>query len=66
MGCSPVMKHDSRNGLEKVRIRGKRIGWMETGTLQCERLLEIVFVDNGQGDGCLIVTPDDVNCRRPR
>ncbi|UCC28789.1 MAG: MBL fold metallo-hydrolase [Phycisphaerales bacterium] len=34
-------------------------GWMRAEHLQTERLLEIVFVDIGQGDGCLIVTPQD-------
>lgn len=34
-------------------------GWMKTGDLSSRRLLEIVFVDIGQGDGALVVTPDD-------
>jgi beta-lactamase superfamily II metal-dependent hydrolase len=32
---------------------------MHRDDIQRERLLEIVFVDIGQGDGCLLVTPDD-------
>lgn len=32
---------------------------MSEDDLQDDRLLEIVFVDVGQGDGCLVVTPDD-------
>jgi len=32
---------------------------MHKDKIQDERLLEISFVDVGQGDGCLIVTPDD-------
>ena len=34
-------------------------GFMTTASLQAERLLELVFVDIGQGDGCLMITPDD-------
>lgn len=45
-------------GWVPVRVRGVT-GWMREGDLQHERLLEIVFVDVGQGDGCLVVTPDD-------
>src|SRR5687767_4145303 len=41
-----------------VRIRGTT-GWMRKKDIQNERLLEINFVDIGQGDGCFIVTPDD-------
>lgn len=41
-----------------VEVRGVKgfIAWSET---QKERLLELIFVDIGQGDGCLLVTPDD-------
>ena len=41
-----------------VRIRATT-GWMRKQDIQQERLLEINFVDIGQGDGCFIVTPDD-------
>jgi beta-lactamase superfamily II metal-dependent hydrolase len=34
-------------------------GYVRTNDLQAERLLELVFVDIGQGDGALVVTPDD-------
>lgn len=34
-------------------------GWVQADELQAERVLEIVFVDIGQGDGCLVVMPDD-------
>ncbi|MBX7170135.1 MAG: hypothetical protein K1X72_04205 [Pyrinomonadaceae bacterium] len=49
----------------KVRIRGwdvnrqKKIGWMRKSDLQENRVLEVYFVDVAQGDGCLIITPDD-------
>lgn len=42
----------------KVRARGNT-GWMHEDDIQKERLLEVNFVDIGQGDGCLIVTPKD-------
>lgn len=34
-------------------------GWMHKDHIQTNRILEVVFVDIGQGDGCLVVTPDD-------
>lgn len=42
----------------KVRARGQE-GWMHKDDLQDERLLEVNFVDVGQGDGCHVVTPKD-------
>ena len=46
------------DGWVPVRARGTN-GWMRAEDLQEERLLEIVFVDVGQGDGALVVTPKD-------
>ena len=45
-------------GMVPVRVRGVS-GYMYPADLQRERLLEVVFVDVGQGDGALLVTPDD-------
>lgn len=42
----------------EVRGRGEN-GWMLRTDVQDERLLEINFVDVGQGDGAFVVTPDD-------
>lgn len=42
----------------KVKARGD-IGWMHEDDIQKDKLLEINFIDIGQGDGCFIVTPDD-------
>lgn len=42
----------------KARCRGET-GWIRKSELQTERLLEINFVDIGQGDGAFLVTPDD-------
>lgn len=49
----------------KVRIRGwdedrqKKIGWMKRSDYQENKLLEVYFIDVAQGDGCLMITPDD-------
>nr|WP_137677275.1 hypothetical protein [Parerythrobacter lutipelagi] len=45
-------------GMVPVRVRGVS-GYMHPEDLERERLLEVVFVDVGQGDGALLVTPDD-------
>jgi beta-lactamase superfamily II metal-dependent hydrolase len=45
-------------GWYPVRARGLD-GFMKADDLQDERLLEVVFIDVGQGDGCLLVTPKD-------
>ncbi len=43
-----------------VPVSSRKItGWMNAADLSLRRLLEIVFVDIGQGDGALVVTPDD-------
>ena len=48
----------------KVRVRideGSKIhdGWMKKDDIQPNPVLEVTFVDIGQGDGCLIVMPDN-------
>lgn len=45
------------SGRRKVKARGLT-GWVETGDLDGESLLEFYFIDVGQGDGILIKTPD--------
>lgn len=47
-----------KDGFVPISARGSR-GWVKEGDIQEKRLLEIVFVDIGQGDGALIVTPND-------
>jgi len=42
----------------EVHSRGTD-GWLHEDDIQMDRLLEVNFVDVGQGDGCLIVTPGD-------
>lgn len=44
--------------VEVEKARGAH-GWMREEDVQTERLLELNFVDVGQGDGCFIVTPED-------
>lgn len=42
----------------KVQCRGDK-GWLPKSHFSSDRVLEVNFVDIGQGDGCHIVTPDD-------
>jgi beta-lactamase superfamily II metal-dependent hydrolase len=49
---------ESQGAFTPVHARGCD-GFMRTRDLQDERLLELIFVDIGQGDGCLMITPDD-------
>ncbi|HEX8602506.1 MAG TPA: hypothetical protein VF774_07665 [Pseudoduganella sp.] len=42
----------------KVFARKER-GWMRVEDTLADRLLEVVFVDIGQGDGALVITPDN-------
>ena len=43
---------------EVIKARNSA-GWIRTSDLQPERILEVNFVDVGQGDGIFVVTPDD-------
>ncbi len=44
----------------RCHIRGRRRDcWIREHDIQDERLLEVIFVDIGQGDGCLVITPED-------
>ncbi len=52
------VKGDAVEGKVPVHVRGCD-GFMFETDLQEERVLELVFVDVGQGDGCLMVTPED-------
>jgi beta-lactamase superfamily II metal-dependent hydrolase len=50
---------EAQGARTKVRGRGRtRTFWVETADLQGAPLLEIYFIDVGQGDGILIVTPE--------
>ena len=46
---------------DRSRVRGRhrwKTCWVDSAALQGEALLEIYFIDVGQGDGILIVTPE--------
>ena len=51
-------KGETKNGWAKVRCRNCD-GWLPISAIREDRILEVNFVDIGQGDGCHIVTPDD-------
>jgi len=42
----------------RAKVRGVE-GWISAADTQENRLLEIVFVDIGQGDGALVITPEN-------
>jgi len=42
----------------KVKCRGDT-GWLRKSEFSEQRILEVNFIDIGQGDGCHIVTPED-------
>ncbi|MBT7954326.1 MAG: hypothetical protein HN731_04005 [Rhodospirillaceae bacterium] len=49
---------ETKGAWQKVRCRGNE-GWIKTSEFNNQRILEINFVDIGQGDGAHIVTPED-------
>lgn len=49
-----LVKVEARQGEGRKKLRGL----MRRSDLQEGRLLELTFVDIGQGDGCLLITPD--------
>ena len=53
----PVANEPEANGRIKVRARGWS-GYVKKSALGDKPLLELYFIDVGQGDGVLIVTPD--------
>lgn len=53
-----VLDLEIKNNRVKVKSRNK-VGWVKIDSIQPERVLEVNFIDIGQGDGCHIVTPDD-------
>jgi len=52
-----VLERDEAKGLVRVFARGAR-GWIPESALGGEPLLEVYFIDVGQGDGILVVTPE--------
>lgn len=53
-----ILDTNIQNGRVRVSSRNE-VGWISADSLQQERVLEVNFVDIGQGDGCHVVTPDD-------
>lgn len=54
----PVL--ETIEGKEYVRVRARnQDGFVLPHQIQPKRILEVNFIDVGQGDGCHIVTPDD-------
>lgn len=49
---------EEKSGWAWVQCRGDK-GWLRKTWFSPQRILEVNFVDIGQGDGCHIVTPDD-------
>ena len=47
---------DTKTGWSKVKY-GKKSYFMRNSELQDERVLEIIFLDVGQGDGCIVTEP---------
>ncbi|MGN6292523.1 MAG: ComEC/Rec2 family competence protein [Chitinophagaceae bacterium] len=54
---SSLQEHERETWLH-VRSRQDE-GWIRLDEIQIDRLLEVNFVDIGQGDGCHLVTPAD-------
>lgn len=52
-----VLQRDQSTGRSRVYARGA-IGWIDDADLGGEALLELYFIDVGQGDGILAVTPE--------
>lgn len=47
-----------KNNRVKVKARNN-FGWISVSKIRKERVLEVNFIDIGQGDGCHVVTPAD-------
>jgi beta-lactamase superfamily II metal-dependent hydrolase len=52
------IQEETDDGWAKVRWGKDGLFWIRQEDCQDTRPLEVVFVDVGQGDGCLLVTPD--------
>lgn len=57
-GDYAYLRPGSTSLYQEISCRDAR-GWVRHDCLQLNRLLEVNFIDLGQGDGCFIVTPDD-------
>ncbi len=51
---------ENKKKVEYIKVRCRNAdGYILESELQAERILEVNFIDVGQGDGCHIVTPED-------
>ncbi len=51
---------ENKKEVEYIKVRCRNAdGYIRESDMQAERILEVNFIDVGQGDGCHIVTPDD-------
>ncbi|HNQ81269.1 MAG TPA: MBL fold metallo-hydrolase [Candidatus Aminicenantes bacterium] len=57
-GDTVVREGGPQNGWVRVSSRDVS-GWMRESDVQSDPLLDIIFLDVGQGDSCLVVTPAD-------
>ncbi len=54
------MKYLNESDKDWIKVRSRNTnGWLKKNLVTNDRMLEINFVDIGQGDGCHVVTPDD-------
>ena len=53
-----ITKGTNKGTYIKVRCRNAD-GYIKEKEMQAKRILEVNFIDVGQGDGCHVVTPDD-------
>lgn len=52
-----VLQRDAATQRSRVYARGT-VGWLDDAVLGGDPLLEVYFIDVGQGDGILVVTPE--------
>lgn len=51
---------ENKKEVEYIKVRCRNAdGYIKESDMQAERILEVNFIDVGQGDGCHIVTPED-------
>ena len=51
---------ENKKEVEYIKVRCRNAdGYIKESDMQAERVLEVNFIDVGQGDGCHIVTPED-------
>ncbi|MFH6989411.1 ComEC/Rec2 family competence protein [Flavobacterium collinsii] len=60
LGADGQPVYEVHNNIQYVNVRGRNCsGLIEPHEIQPSRILELNFVDVGQGDGCHVVTPEN-------